>query len=82
MEKAYPFADKTRQYESLDIRALEYALQDAREAQEHADAMAEAGCRYVDKGPGWRADDVITIATVLHNKKTKSLTFFLDILTR
>jgi len=74
METPYPFADKTRQYNGLSIRALEYALDDAREAQEHADALAEAGCRYVDKGPSWRADDVVTLATVLHEKRKKLLT--------
>ena len=71
MEQPYPFANKTRQYESLGISALEYALQDAKEAQVHADALAEAGFKYVDKGPSWRADDVIVIATVLHNKNKR-----------
>jgi hypothetical protein len=71
-ELAYPFAEKEKQYREYDVSMLRFALTDARWALSHAESMAQAGCPTAGrKGPGWRADDVHTIAKVL---KEKSLT--------
>lgn len=68
-EIAYPFADKQKQYGEYTDGQLSYALADARETLDRAEEMAREDFTFHGrKGPGWRKDDVLTIAQEMNRR--------------
>jgi hypothetical protein len=69
----YPFEAKGQQYEKIlkdyGVEALEFNLQDAREAERNQEDIERAGGTGVDKDYQWRRDDVLTICQVFLNHK-------------